>query len=388
MTEIEIGENEANQRLDRFLRKYLKGASLSYIYKLIRKDIKVNGARAKNDTLLQRGDRIFLYLKPEELERFHPERTISRSKAKRTFSIAYEDDNILAAEKPFGLLTHGDGKEKKNTLVNQVTDYLIEKGEYIPRMEKSFAPAAVNRLDRNTTGLVLFGKNSASLRALNEMIRDKNAIGKYYLTIVRGRLEENLFLSGNLTKDEKSNRVKISRLERTSVSSSDFRSGGPSFSQSEDPLFSHRDEEAGADTARSGETASSKDQGKSVETLVHPLHFSDAYTLAEIRLMTGRTHQIRAHMAAAGYPIIGDAKYGDPSLNRLAEAEYGLTSQFLHAYRLEIFRGEGILSYLSGRSIVAGFSQKQSAAVRKIFGRIELPEIFGEQSDRNVKGIK
>ena len=214
MIEIEIGPNDADQRLDRFLRKYLRGASLSRIYRMIRKDVKVNGSRAGNETVLQCGDRLSLYLKEEELRRYHPENMRGRTGAGKNFSVAYEDENILAAVKPFGLLTHGDGREKKHTLVNQVTDYLIGKGEYVPRVEKSFSPAAVNRLDRNTTGLVLFGKNGMALRTLNRMMKDKDAVGKYYLTVLCGVLKEERILLGNLEKDEKKNLVTISKTGR------------------------------------------------------------------------------------------------------------------------------------------------------------------------------
>ena len=152
MVKIEIGKNEQNQRLDKFLRKYLANAPLSFIYKAIRKDVKVNGKRGKEDTLLQLGDEVTLYISETDMEKFRKERRGGR--VKRQFSIAYEDENILAAVKPYGLLTHGDSREKKNHLANQVIDYLIEKGDYNPRIEKTFTPAPVNRLDRNTTGLV------------------------------------------------------------------------------------------------------------------------------------------------------------------------------------------------------------------------------------------
>ena len=169
MVNVEIGRNEAGQRLDRFLKKYLVNAPLSYIYRAIRKDVKVNGKRRPQDAVLSEGDVVSLYLADEEVERLtaKPE----RKKAKRQFQIAYEDDNIIAVEKPYGLLTHGDRTEKKNHLANQVVDYLIETGAYSPRTEKTFVPAPVNRLDRNTTGLVLFGKNAMAVKELNEAIR-------------------------------------------------------------------------------------------------------------------------------------------------------------------------------------------------------------------------
>ncbi len=334
MIEIEIGPNDADQRLDRFLRKYLRGASLSRIYRMIRKDVKVNGLRAGNETVLRRGDRLSLYLKEEELKQYRPESIRGRTGIRKSFSIAYEDENILAAVKPQGLLTHGDSREKKNTLVNQVTDYLIEKGEYVPRIEKSFSPAAVNRLDRNTTGLVLFGKNGMALRMLNRMIKDKDAVGKYYLTVLCGALKERRILSGNLEKDEKKNRVAISEL------------------------------------------------GRAVETRVRPLAYSadGRYTFAEVRLMTGRTHQIRAHLASAGYPVAGDGKYGDLHANREIAEKYGLTSQLLHAYRLRFFRGEGELAYLTEKEIRADLPGRYRKVVSSLFGEIGEMDLSGEDS--------
>ena len=180
MVKLIITENEAGQRLDRFLRKYFRKATLSFIYKLIRKDIKLNGKRAKEDTMLCTGDELSIYIPEEKAKELA---TDSRKKtSKRQFKIAYEDDNILIVDKPWGLLTHGDSHEKKNTLVNQVCGYLQDKGEYDPSKEKTFTPAPVNRLDRNTTGLVVFGKNSAALRNLTRSIREHDNMEKYYMT--------------------------------------------------------------------------------------------------------------------------------------------------------------------------------------------------------------
>ena len=190
MQKIKVTANDSKRRLDRFLRKYLERATLGSIYKIIRKDVKVNGQRKDNNYVLEEGDEITLYLSDERIAALSaPKKAASRRKTKKTFTVIYEDDNILLANKPFGLLTHGDRNEKKNHLANQVKDYLIEKGEYNPRTEKVFSPAPANRLDRNTTGLVLFGKNSDALRTLNRYIRE-DRISKFYRTIVFGNLEK------------------------------------------------------------------------------------------------------------------------------------------------------------------------------------------------------
>lgn len=310
MINIEIGKNEQDQRLDKFLRKYLGNAPLSFIYKAIRKDVKVNGKRAKEDMVLRLGDTLSLYIKEEDLAAFQKKRKLSH--ARRQFQIAYEDENILAVEKPYGLLTHGDRTEKKNHLTNQVIDYLIEKGDYNPRLEKTFVPAPVNRLDRNTTGLVLFGKNGAALRELNRLIREKDRIRKLYLTIAAGELTQELHLYSRMVKDRDKNRITVT--------------------------------EAGG-------------EGREMETFARPLKTRDGYTLIEVEIVTGRTHQIRAHLAKAGYPVIGDAKYGDPAVNRRVRQRFGLNAQLLHAYCLRFAVCGGPLEYLNGREITAGLSE-------------------------------
>lgn len=321
MREIKITANDAGRRLDRFLRKYLREASLGEIYKFIRKDVKVNGKRKNESYMLEDGDVLTLYLSDETLEKLLGKPS-GRIASKRTFSIIFEDENVLAVSKPAGLLTHGDAENKKDHLSNQVRDYLIAKGEYNPRTEKVFAPAPSGRLDRNTSGIILFGKNSEALRELNRLMRE-GGIDKYYLTIACGIIEERMELGGALQKDEEANKVKIT---------------------------------SSADSADS----------KEIVTVVSPLRYLnygpglDA-TLCEIQLVTGRTHQIRAHLASIGHPVIGDSKYAGRTaraINESMRSDHSLSTQLLHAARLEISGAEGSLSYLNGQVFEAPLPPK------------------------------
>ncbi|MCQ2551294.1 MAG: RluA family pseudouridine synthase [Clostridia bacterium] len=313
MITFSIEKNDANQRLDKFLKKYLASASLSHIYRIIRKDLKVNGKRAKEETLLKEGDEISIYISDEDFEKFT--RKKETFKAKKQFGIIYEDENILVVNKPAGLLTHGDSKEKKNTLSNQVIDYLIATGSYNPRTEKSFKPASVNRLDRNTSGLVIFGKSHDGLKALNAMTMDKDALEKIYLTVVKGKLEKPVHLKDKMEKDEASNRTKVLSLD---------------------------------------------EDGKLMETIATPIRTNGKYTLVQVRILTGRTHQIRAHLAAIGHPVVGDIKYGGRAL--------GLTTQLLHAHTLIFSNPPEEIQYMKGKELVA----PMPPAFEKVLGDARL----------------
>lgn len=331
-----VGANDKGQRLDRFLKKYFDAAPLSMIYKMIRKDVKVNGKRAKEQTILAEGDLLRVYISDEDAAAFHRERR--PAKARKQFRIAYEDEDMLVVSKPFGLLTHGDGKEKKNTLANQVIGYLQEKGEYNPAAEQTFRPAPVNRLDRNTTGLVIFGKTAEATRRLAAQIKDHEEIEKYYLTIVAGQLKEERRIEGLLEKDETSNTMKV--MSATGNDGLSEEGTKLSNSQAEDcneaSQRSHRGTDCGG-----GLTELQKTVGKNAVTIARPLKAARGYTLVEVQLITGRTHQIRAHLAAEGFPILGDRKYGQPKVNKSMKEKFNLDAQLLHAYRLVITEWDG-----------------------------------------------
>jgi len=291
LVEITIDKNESDQRLDRFLKKYLAGAPQSFIYKMIRKKrIKINNKKADPESLIMEGDAIQLYISDETLEKFIQEKKEIVSSALK--GIIYEDENIILINKP------------KDSMIS----YLHQKGEYNPRVEKTFAPSICNRLDRNTSGMIIGAKNYAALKGINEAIR-RGDIKKYYKCIVKGKVEKDILLKGYIVKDERKNRVKVYKND---VESS-----------------------------------------KAITTYVKVLKSKDKCSLLEIDLITGRTHQIRAHLSSIGHPVIGDTKYGDKSINDFFRKKYDLKSQYLHAYKI-VFNGlDSPLNYLNGREFVA-----------------------------------
>lgn len=320
MITVTIQENDKDQRLDRFLRKYFNRAPLSQIYKMIRKDVKINGKRGKEDTMLAAGDVLSIYLSDEDVRAYR--KVFRAPKAKKQFKVVYEDENVLIADKPFGLLTHGDSHEKKNTLVNQVTDYLIGKGEYEPGKQQTFRPACVNRLDRNTTGLVIFGKNAKAVRELARLISDKDAVEKNYVTIVSGKIDEPCELKGEMVKDESENRALIMESD-------------------------------------------TDDDTKTMSSIVTPLAYARGYTLVQVRILTGRTHQIRVQLAHMGHPIIGDPKYGNKRTNDTVRREFGLDTQLLHCRELVFKAGP-----LEGKTIVSDPPERFRRIQRKLFKEI------------------
>ncbi len=300
---IEIGTNEAGQRLDKFLRKYLKDVPLSAIFKALRKgDIRVNGVKKKENYSLQLEDVIeikYIQSKTEKKDKSFIKVNSSGLK------ITYEDENILVVEKWPGVLVHPDQKGEEPSLTDYVLSYLNEKGDYLPEKEITFTPAPCNRLDRNTSGVVIFGKNFESLRSMNEMIRE-GKVKKYYNALVKGRIKDGIY-NGYISKDENEN---ISKVYDQKVPNT-----------------------------------------KEISMDVKTIQSNGAFSLLEIDLITGRSHQIRAHLTHLGNPIIGDFKYGDKKLNSFFDNKFGLNYQFLYAYKLIFRGGEGKLEYLKNKTI-------------------------------------
>ncbi len=306
MEERIIGKNEAGQRLDKFLAKAFPALPASLACKLIRKKkIKVNRARAEQGTRLVEGDVLQLFVAPECLVRAPKQQHLLT----RTphLDILYEDAHILVLNKRPGLIVHEDAAESANTLIAHIQAYLYQKGEYDPSREQSFAPALCNRIDRNTGGIVLAAKTAEALRTLNAKIK-AGEIKKQYLCLVHGvPTPASATLSAYMRKDSEKNLVSVFLEKPAHI-----------------PV-------------------------KEMRTAYRVLDAKRQTALLEIDLLTGRTHQIRAHMAAIGHPLVGDGKYG---VNR-ADREKGCKFQALHAYRLTFaFTSEsGALAYLTDKTI-------------------------------------
>ena len=311
MKEIRIGENESGQRLDKFLLKYMSRAPKSFIYKMLRKkNITLNGKKAQGNEQLRQGDAVKLFLSDDTIGKFSETRTAGY--AETELDILYEDKHTIFINKPAGMLSQKAAAEDVS-LVEHLIAYLLKTGQISEEALATFRPSICNRLDRNTSGIVAAGKSLAALQQLSAMFRERS-LKKYYLCLVHGRVTEARRISGFLSKDERTNRVRVQRA---------------------------------------GERRSPQKEEARIETEYRPLRSGDGVTLLEVHLITGKTHQIRAHLAAEGHPIIGDYKYGMRSVNDSFKREYGLSTQLLHSCRLCFPECTGALSELSGREITA-----------------------------------
>ncbi|MDO5047415.1 MAG: RluA family pseudouridine synthase [Anaerococcus sp.] len=301
MIEVEINENDGNQRFDRFLRKYLENAPLSLIQKNIRKkNFKINDKRAKNDDFIYPGDKVTMYIKDRDFKKWV--RKTDFTPRDFDLDVIYEDKNLLIMDKKKGTLTHAASKKDYgDNLLDNMINYLY-KTNFLSKRDKTFRPAVVNRLDRNTEGLVIGGKNAKALRALNKAIRQGD-IDKYYLTLVKGEVKREFFIETKIDKNENKNRIKSSR------------------------------------------------DGKQIKTFFRPLETNGSFSLVECMLYTGKTHQIRFSLKKNKTPIIGDRKYGDWKVNQELK-KIGVDNQVLLAYKLVFGKIKG-LEYLEGKEFLS-----------------------------------
>lgn len=305
MREIIIKKNDANQRLDKFLTKRFKTMPKSLMYKYIRtKYIKVNNKKCEISTILKEGDVLKLFIKEEFFENESTTENYDFLKTPTKLDIIYEDENIMLINKKPGVIVHPDEKYHFDSLISRVLHYLYDKNEYNPKDDKAFAPALVNRIDRNTGGIVIAAKNAESLRTLNAKMKTRE-LTKLYLCLVQGTLKHSEgLLGGYIEKNEKKNKVTV--LKKPTPNS------------------------------------------KPVKTKYKVLKNINGNSLVEIDLLTGRTHQIRAHMSSIGHPLLGDTKYGYKRKGDNDVYKY----QALYAYKITFnFETDGgIMEYLNGKS--------------------------------------
>lgn len=293
MRELTVTEQEHDQRLDRFVKKYLNLAPHAFVQRMIRKkNITLNGKRAKPDDMIAKGDVVRLFLAEETIEKMREVPSVKAAKGQ--LSIAYEDEYVLVMNKPAGLLTHGrmgKGQAYEDNMVDRMVAYLTGTGAYDPRQRLTFTPAMANRLDRNTSGLLIGCKTYEALKTMNEGMRE-GGIRRRYLAVVEG-VARDREETAYIVRDDKKNRTKV--VTQPTV------------------------------------------DGKKIMTGMKRLADNGEFSLVEVELYTGRTHQIRAQMKAWGHPILGDPKYGTKRGNAVAR-DYGLTRQWLHAYQVS-FQG-------------------------------------------------
>lgn len=292
-----IGTNEENQRLDKYLKKLLPNASTGFLYKMLRKkNIILSGKKATGKEMLHVGDMVSVFFSEDTILKFMQDTKIFeveyqmlQSLPMKGLKVVYEDKDVLIADKPYNMLSQ-KAKPEDLSANEYLLGYLIRTGAVQLEGLTTFRPSVCNRLDRNTTGLLLMGKTLTGSQQLSEALRERS-IRKFYRAVVVGHVEEKAHLSGWLLKDEQTNQVKI---------------------------LDHETEDAAA-----------------IETAYEPIGYGDGITMLEIHLITGRTHQIRAHLSSIGHPIIGDMKYGNARINQKYYESHHVNHQLLHAYRLE-----------------------------------------------------
>ncbi len=316
MKEIYVGENEAGQRFDKLLNKLLCNAPGGFVYKMLRKkNITLNDKKASGNEKLVMGDKIKLFLSDETFDKFSFDKrknatdiinSAGRLQKFKPLDIIYEDDDFLFVNKPYGVLSQ-KAEASDVSLNEQILSYLLESNAINLQDLNTFRPSVCNRLDRNTSGLIIAGKSLKALQFASKMLANRT-MDKYYLTLVKGTVKNDMTIDGYLKKDKKTNKVTVSHNEK---------------------------------------------DGDRIETGIKVLASSFDVTLLKIKLITGKTHQIRAHLASIGHPIIGDRKYGDEAINDKYRNEQDVKYQLLHSYELVIPDTNGEFPGISNKTFTA-----------------------------------
>ncbi len=330
MKEIIITSKEAGQRFDKYLGKYLEKAGKSFIYKMLRKkNITLNGKKAEGFERLNEGDIIKLFLADETIEKFSQETSLEQlnhilertEQEQEEFSILYEDNNVLIINKPAGMLSQ-KARPDDISLVEHITNYLLQSGQLNTEQMKGFRPGISNRLDRNTSGIIVAGKSLEGLQVMGELFKERT-LDKYYYCIVKGVIDKKEQIEGYLYKNHSHNKVTISKEPQ--------------------------------------------EGSEYIKTQYEPIKKTEEYTLLKVKLITGRSHQIRAHLQSIGHPIIGDGKYGDVHINKYFKKNFKLKHQLLHAAELHFPVMKEGFEGLSNQVIKAPFPDYFETIVNGIF---------------------